>query len=166
MGFDFETFAREVWIPALRSGEYRQGEGLLRSAGYEGDLFCCLGVAAHEASRVLDGAVEWTGPTNEGVFTIFCCGRGSRSVLPQTLAKMFGISDSGEFVDAVEVDRDVLATMSESARRALDSSAGRLSHHYYSLVELNDSGEFTFDDIATIIEASLDGKATPFLKQS
>jgi hypothetical protein len=166
MDFDFETFAREVWIPALRSGAYRQGKELLRSTGHEGDQFCCLGVAAHEASRVLKGVVTWTSPTDEGVFTVFCSGRGRMDVLPQTLARMFGISEIGSFDEVLTVDRDVLATMSESARRALDSSAGHPSQYYYSLVELNDSGEFTFNDIATIIEASLDGKATPFLKES
>lgn len=32
---------KEVWLTALRSGEYEQATGYLR----EGDAFCCLGVA-------------------------------------------------------------------------------------------------------------------------
>lgn len=31
---------KEKWVRALRSGEYKQGGGVLRS----GDRFCCLGV--------------------------------------------------------------------------------------------------------------------------
>lgn len=36
-----KEFIRE-WVDALRSGEYRQGGGVLRSSD---DRFCCLGVA-------------------------------------------------------------------------------------------------------------------------
>lgn len=32
---------KELWIEALRSGDYKQGKGLLRN---ENDEFCCLGV--------------------------------------------------------------------------------------------------------------------------
>lgn len=41
---------RDDWCAALRSGKYKQGEGLLRSAN---DEYCCLGVLCD-----VDGA-EW-----------------------------------------------------------------------------------------------------------
>jgi hypothetical protein len=41
-------FVREVWIPALLSGAYQQGEGRLRSSD---NGFCCLGVAADKIDQ-------------------------------------------------------------------------------------------------------------------
>lgn len=38
-----KTEARQMWVDALRSGEYSQTEGELQ---YRGE-YCCLGVAAH-----------------------------------------------------------------------------------------------------------------------
>jgi hypothetical protein len=35
---------KRKWLKALRSGEYRQGRGCLRSKGKTFDTFCCLGV--------------------------------------------------------------------------------------------------------------------------
>ena len=35
-------FIENKWIPALRSGDYKQGQHALR---YDDDTFCCLGVA-------------------------------------------------------------------------------------------------------------------------
>ena len=42
------------WIKALRSGEYEQGKGLLRSFK---DKYCCLGVLCDLYSK--DTGVEW-----------------------------------------------------------------------------------------------------------
>ncbi len=58
---------RNLLVPALLSGEYKQGQGRLRGpAGEEkgGSLFCCLGVAvdvAHKAGLI---AGEWEEATN------------------------------------------------------------------------------------------------------
>lgn len=38
----------QKWVDALRSGEYAQGEGVLRSYN---DKFCCLGVACEVARK-------------------------------------------------------------------------------------------------------------------
>jgi hypothetical protein len=35
---------KKKWLEALRSGEYKQGQGCLRKSTSEGDKFCCLGV--------------------------------------------------------------------------------------------------------------------------
>jgi hypothetical protein len=35
---------KEQWVAALRSREYRQGQGALHVVSDEGDRFCCLGV--------------------------------------------------------------------------------------------------------------------------
>lgn len=39
-------FILEQWVPALRSGTYRQGQKALKYTDEEGEAFCCLGVAA------------------------------------------------------------------------------------------------------------------------
>lgn len=44
------------WIAALRSGEFKQGQGKLRT----GDTFCCLGVLC-ELYRRTTGDGVWTG---------------------------------------------------------------------------------------------------------
>jgi hypothetical protein len=44
---DWKTFKRD-WVKALRSGEYKQGTGVLcQPNNPEYDRFCCLGVAAN-----------------------------------------------------------------------------------------------------------------------
>ena len=52
---------REDWIAALRSGDYKRGEGLLRTAD---DEFCCLGVLCDivnntELSEALNASRDW-----------------------------------------------------------------------------------------------------------
>lgn len=44
---------KEQWVRALRSGDYKQGQGSL----LDGGRFCCLGVLADLA--VEDGVGEW-----------------------------------------------------------------------------------------------------------
>jgi len=48
---------RDRWVTALRSGEFSQGQGQLRSTEADGTFHhCCLGVLTELASR--DGALE------------------------------------------------------------------------------------------------------------
>jgi hypothetical protein len=53
---------KEKWVGALRSGEFRQTTGRLRSITREGPRYCCLGVlcelyrAEHPESSWLDAA--------------------------------------------------------------------------------------------------------------
>lgn len=49
------------WVAALRSGEYRQGDGFLRiHQADDSDLYCCLGVLCDLA--VQDGLAFWSKP--------------------------------------------------------------------------------------------------------
>jgi hypothetical protein len=48
------------WVAALRSGEYKQGRGQLRSE----DRFCCLGVLCDLHAKETGGG--WTGFSYEG----------------------------------------------------------------------------------------------------
>jgi hypothetical protein len=51
---------KNKWVKALRSGEYKQGSGQLRSEDDEGVSFCCLGVLA----QIVDPAQETWKPDN------------------------------------------------------------------------------------------------------
>jgi hypothetical protein len=48
------------WVAALRSGDYVQGQGVLRDKSRH---FCCLGVLCDVAAR--DGIGKWIEPTGE-----------------------------------------------------------------------------------------------------
>src|SRR5688572_30653463 len=81
---------KEKWLQALRSGEYTQGSGLLRTAD---DKFCCLGVLCDLVTKE-DSRATWTKQTISNVFeynTEVC----SREMLmpPVSLCKAVGIDD-------------------------------------------------------------------------
>lgn len=73
------------WVAALRSGEYRQGRGALRS----GDEYCCLGVACDLYSK--ETGVSWESEA-ETTFVYL----GQNAVLPQEVKNWLGLcNDSG-----------------------------------------------------------------------
>ena len=84
---DQDTF--DKWISALRSGEYRQGRGALRS---KDDRFCCLGVLAYvEDPEAWEIEPEQDCYTFKGVNTTFLHNRIGYQTL---LANMNDRSDS------------------------------------------------------------------------
>lgn len=55
------TEFKKAWVKALRSGQYRQVQGLLCDTGKNCDSFCCLGVAGNlliEAGHNFEWAKE------------------------------------------------------------------------------------------------------------
>lgn len=44
-GGKLDKDAKDVWIAALRSGEFKQGAGKLKHGNQNGTRYCCLGVA-------------------------------------------------------------------------------------------------------------------------
>lgn len=108
------------WIAALRSGEYEQGAGWLRS----GDRFCCLGVACDLIAK--DGGGEW----KKAEFLLKRRGFRERfraatdfshsGKLPRALARRLGIGidphvgSMNEFLpDYSFYDRATLATLND-----------------------------------------------------
>lgn len=120
------------WISDLRSGKYQQGYGMLHYKYYGGaDRYCCLGVACRTSGLESD-------PSGQG--HIYHYG-GEPSVPPKTVLDWFGFdrfNNTGEFrnTDAVCL-----------AFPKLDSSM-----EYWELTALNDSGQWTFDEIADLID--------------
>lgn len=76
---------KKLWIKALRSGKYKQGEGYLRRNG-DAERFCCLGVLC-DLYRKATGEGEWSDRA-------FCLPDGSfsASVLPVRVIEWAGLS--------------------------------------------------------------------------
>lgn len=109
----------EKWLEALESGKYRQTQGSLScSYGLQSQAFCCLGVAAVVAK---DGGIRVSDDDIQNY-----------AVLADSLAKKYGIDNSGSFKTPIEYR----------------------GKKYMSLVDLNDEG-VRFKTIARIIREQL-----------
>lgn len=131
---EFITFAREQWIPALRSGQYRRASGMLYDPDVDG--YCCLGVLCEihpDVARTDDNAYEYREDSNY-------------TILPADLALHFGIHQAGDLRPITAEGRHIL---------------GITISHTNCLASLNDSGK-TFDEIADIIELALEGEHIAF----
>ena len=111
------------WITALRSGDYRQGQGALRRKTDGEDTFCCLGVLCELAVEA--GVIEAPKYSTTGVWGYGAPAHmGATSVLPMEVQEWSGVDSCGMFGGVVEC----------------------------SLTELNDNGT-VFSRIADVIEA-------------
>ena len=80
--------ARRLWVKALRSGSYEQGQRRLRDQG----KFCCLGVACDLHMKHVTGMDAWE--KRNGILTVY----GEGHLLPQNVQDWLGLSSaSGEF---------------------------------------------------------------------
>lgn len=75
---------KDRWVEALRSGEYEQGRGALKS----GDRFCCLGVLCD--LFVKDGLGTW----GQDLF-------GSNGYLPPVVVAWAGLRNKSPAVDSL-----------------------------------------------------------------
>ena len=113
------------WVAALRSGEYKQGQGRLN-----GSLgFCCLGVLCDLA--VKQGVTEWE-LIQESHDPCYTCG-GYSSTLPECVGSWAGFPDGPGLGLGPRVTR---------------------WPREETLADLNDTGS-TFPEIADLIEAQL-----------
>lgn len=78
-------FIRDQWIPALRSGEYRQGRTVLR----HDQAFCCLGVAADLLIRLGETSTQWEATEFGECYTL----ADEAGHLPATIRKAIGLSE-------------------------------------------------------------------------
>ena len=117
---------KALWIKALRSGEYLQGEGALRQEFVDIDesLYCCLGVLCDLYARSVENSPAWTsGDASEHVRRY----GGRESYPPSFVMEWAGLGD-------------------EEGSYTLSGNGGASS-----LAELNDRGR-TFEEIASVIE--------------
>lgn len=118
---------KALWIDALRSDEYEQGNGLLRS---ENNKFCCLGVLQDLAVKagiipegtLVSGAYEYETTDN---------GKSATGTTPSVNVWAGLDSVSGLLPNAVQLEEGGSST---------------------SLVALNDGARYTFSQIADVIE--------------
>ena len=116
----------ERWVKALRSGEYKQGAGALRS----GDQFCCLGVACD-----LFDSSGWRPSANHFLDSYLMNGIVRVGALPEEVMHWLGLSDSSGYL--------------------VTRGGGYIQGQWVSLADANDGGA-TFEEIADLIEDNAD----------
>lgn len=121
------------WLAALRSGEYKQGPGVLRNR--DEDTYCCLGVLCELAVQegVVRSVVEvgncWIADREDRVrITGY---DGATTVLPVTVSEWAGLDRSG-----------------------VDSGNPWVLGRQKQLAQLNDEG-YAFTELADVIEREL-----------
>lgn len=121
---------KEKWVKALRSGVYKQGSGVLRSTN---ERYCCLGVLC-EIYKEETGDGEWIAgqPGDTGMYTFL----GSRGYLPAAVQNWSLIQGGGQ------------ASLPNSMEIRVEGAGVACR----SLSGLNDSGYYSFEDIAKVIE--------------
>ena len=130
---------KELWVEALRSGKYVQGESMLN----DGERYCCLGVLC-EVYKEQTGIGEWKKSENlSGISCLRFVGDYSSewAELPIEVLEWaeFSVKDSNptlRFID--DSDEDNSYTEEEN------------------LASLNDYGGYNFNDIAYLIENFID----------
>lgn len=129
------------WLAALRSGDYRQGQGLLHQISDGQHSFCCLGVLCDLAEK--EGVIAGR-PTRDGSFT------------PVSYDDLISIPPPGvaawAYDDFKGADRRSWLVRSTDQ----DANAGLCAEDdVTALVDLNDLVGLSFAEIADRIEADL-----------
>lgn len=117
---------KKLWVDALRSGSYEQGKGCLNNA--DNGTFCCLGVLcdiAHEAGITSMESAE----SIDEDYVMYSYG-GNKYALPYEVSTWAGLSS----------DDPVLVTE---------------GGHHFMVSYLNDQEEYTFKQIADLVENQL-----------
>ena len=117
---------RKEWVAALRSGKYTQGRGHLKKGG----LYCCLGVACLVSEvgvfKFIPGSEDWyyqVKPTDV-----------PKETLPFEVQEYYGIAK----------------TLGANPLVNFTNKEG--GSDISTLAEINDSGKYSFNTIAKIIE--------------
>ena len=143
----------QAWVDALRSGDYKRGQSALHEmTGSERDepLFCCLGVACDLFAKAHPDQGRWiaTSPIPHGAFMFETATSRSQMHLTIEVSDWLGLkrqgplasegNDYGEF-ERAELDYETdLAIMQ-------------------TLATLNDEKDFSFKQIADVIESQPKG---------
>ena len=120
---------KQQWVAALRSGEYRQGKHVLHNV--DENTYCCLGVLcdlAVKAGVIQLGAVDYNSEVDGDVQAYG--GAGDKTTLPLSVQEWACLDDFNP--DVIDNEGD------ES-----------------SLAGLNDEKNYTFEQLADLIEDQL-----------
>jgi hypothetical protein len=118
---------KQKWLDALRSGEYQQGEKVLRTAD---NKFCCLGVLTDIAIKEGVGNLTWNEKKPLGWLVKNTEDDEATKVLPPEVSEWAGLDSDNPSVQHDELNRECV------------------------IAHLNDTG-IPFDEIAGIIEEQL-----------
>ena len=112
----------KLWVAALRSGDYKQGKGRLQEVNPRGERTYCCLGVASDLFIKEKGKLSWV--QDEGNTEVYCEGPESYdgALLPRVVREWLGV-------------------------KASDPKFGEHSAVYY-----NDGGQYTFDQIADLIE--------------
>jgi hypothetical protein len=121
----------KLWIEALRSDKYEQGQNTLKLSGAETDRHCCLGVAAELIVQA--GLAKWNdtpirGPGNT-YHTLNVVGDPNikaTASLPNQFRLLFGLTKKTHLRSSCNLED--------------------------SLISLNDDEQFSFAEIAEVLE--------------
>jgi len=140
--------ARELWVKALRSGKYIQGEGRLRDVNFRGEaVFCCLGVACDLYAKHT-GNGYWDDDGIDGSFSFVTDIDHSDIALPREVANWLGLDTvTGEFRHPTDT-----YYQDEYGAEHLFHAAGEPC----DLTCMNDNHGATFEEIADLIESNPD----------
>jgi len=146
------------WLAALRSGDYKQGKGMLKYENIAGEMeYCCLGVLCELA--IADGVHIDTREEyieSDGHDGNFPCFGGAYSdpdkkeadeVLPPEVAEWAGIEKNIPVYNFRYEGHDVqkdLATLNDAGWFQTDYDLGTIGGHQ--------TGRFDFQSIANVIE--------------
>lgn len=136
------------WVAALRSGDYQQGRGQLRSGN---NTYCCLGVLMELAVEA--GVLEGAQAEDEDGYCYHTSGENGVEffeLTPEVVEWVNG-SDSGG------PELSPIGGLSEPFRvmEKCDGDAQCDGHvaHQSTLIALNDAAKYDFNQIADVIEA-------------
>jgi len=98
------SYIKQQWLNALRSGEYSQGTGHLQNP----DGFCCLGVLCDIYAK--ETGTQWE-PTADGRFSFF---QGQASYLPGEVKEWAGLDSANPKVRTSEDKTTELAILNDT----------------------------------------------------
>ncbi len=100
----------DKWVEALRSGEYEQGNGVLRSVN---DKFCCLGVLFDV--MVKEGRGKWVDGPDASTRMYAEMGGCTHSAMLPEAAEREGIMDRLTMYDFVHMNDEALLSFTQIA---------------------------------------------------
>lgn len=143
---------RKKWAEALRSGRYKKNVGFLHSATSTEHRFCVLGVAIDVALEEEAGKnLQWEVFKSVGICKYFALSSKDKQASPaqdnfnagDLLRNAYGIN----FYDKILITPELNQILKEKTSSCCNEDT-------VSIIRLNDSGNFSFEELADIIESA------------
>lgn len=138
---------KKLWVEALRSKKYKQGTGFLCEITQKENLYCCLGVLCEIAPKeISQPAIVSTFGRNAKAYN------GESCVLPHSIRDWAELDNRAPYIKVDEGQCDEISFIDYNKKYVW---AGDKQKYIFALSTLNDSGKFSFDQIANLIEEQL-----------